>query len=286
MTDLLFSIFQDERFMDLTLYQYGYEKCDPLHSFGPFIRNHYLFHYIISGKGTLYSDDAQHVTTVYHLLPGTGFLIEPGYTNLYSADEHEPWEYIWLEFGGLRAKEFLEIAGIDRAHPIYRPDLPEHGRELLHHMFSIVRHSDRSPLNHIGRLYLFMDQLITSSISRKQLQGGRLREFYSREIISYIEQHYAENITILDMAKRCNLDRSYFGKIFKEVVGQSPQEFLIQYRMNKAAEALTLTDTSIGDIGVSVGYQNLLHFSRAFKNVYGISPREYRQKYKILDRKP
>ena len=50
MGNILFSIFPNERFMDLTLYQYGYEACDPLHSFGPFVRNHYLFHYVISGK--------------------------------------------------------------------------------------------------------------------------------------------------------------------------------------------------------------------------------------------
>ena len=152
-------------------------------------------------------------------------------------------------------------------------------------MFSIVHNPDASPLNQIGHLYLFIDRLISSSTSRKQLQGGRLSEFYVRETISFIEQFYAQNITILDMANRCHLERSYFGKIFKEVVGQSPQEFLIQYRMSKAAEALTLSTKSIGDIGVSVGYQNSLHFSRAFKNVYGMSPREYRQKNKIMDRK-
>lgn len=281
MANTLFSIFQDERFMDLTLYQCGYEKCAPLHSFGPYVRNHYLLHYIISGKGTLHSDDASHNTTVYHLNAGSGFLIEPGFCNLYFADQHDPWEYIWLEFGGLRAREFLETAGLSHAQPVYRPDTAEHGQMVLEEMFAILHNSENSPLNQIGHLYLFMDLLIRSSLSRKQLQGGRLSEFYARETISFIEQYYNQNITVLDMAKRCSLDRSYFGKIFKEVVGQSPQEFLIQYRMAKAAEALTITDRPIGDIGVSVGYQNLLHFSRAFKNVYGISPREYRQKNRL-----
>lgn len=46
----LFHVFSDDRFMDLTLYQYGYEKCRPLHSFGPSVRNHFLFHYIFPAK--------------------------------------------------------------------------------------------------------------------------------------------------------------------------------------------------------------------------------------------
>lgn len=282
MSNVLFSIFPNEHFMDLTLYQFGYEKCAPLHSFGPFLRNHYLFHYVISGKGTLHSNDAHNNAVVYHLTEGSGFLIEPEFVNLYYADEKEPWEYIWLEFGGLRAKEFLEIAGLSREHPVFTPDTPLHGEELLNEMFSIVRNTAASPLGQIGHLYLFMDRLIAGSSVRRKLQGGRLSEFYAREAVTFIEQNYSRNITVSDMAKRCSLERSYFGKIFKDVMGQSPQDFLIHYRMSKAAEALKLTDSSIGEIGSSVGYSNQLHFSRAFKNVWGISPREYRQKYRLI----
>ena len=53
MDDYSFSLFPNENFMDLRLYQYGWEQCAPLHSFGPFVRNHYLFHYVISGRGLL-----------------------------------------------------------------------------------------------------------------------------------------------------------------------------------------------------------------------------------------
>ena len=83
MKNLLFSVFQDERFMDLTIYQYGYEKCEPLHSFGPYVRNNYLFHYVMSGKGCLHANDEAGNTTYYEIEAGNGFIIEPGYVNTY-----------------------------------------------------------------------------------------------------------------------------------------------------------------------------------------------------------
>jgi AraC-like DNA-binding protein len=85
-----------------------------------------------------------------------------------------------------------------------------------------------------------------------------------------------EEVTVEDIAESSGLNRSYFGKIFKETVGKSPQEFLISYRMIKAAELLKLTRYPINEIGSAVGYPNKLHFSRAFKSVYGVSPRNWR----------
>lgn len=282
MKNYLFSVFQDERFMDLTIYQYGYEKCDSLHSFGPYVRNNYLFHYVISGKGVLHANDEKDATTIYQISAGNGFLIEPGYVNLYYADSSEPWEYVWLEFGGLRAKECMELAGLSHRSPVYRLSDPQYEEMLLSELYTIIRSQNASSMEMIGHLYLFLDRLVKYSASKKQLQGGKLSEFYAREAVAYIEHNYGQNITVEDIARRCRLDRSYFGKVFKKVVGQSPQEFLIHYRMEKAAGLLVTGNDSIGSIGASVGYPNLLHFSRAFKSVYGVPPREYRQKNKII----
>ena len=59
MDKTFFHIFPNENFIDLCMYQFGYEQCEAGHSFGPATRNHYLFHYVLSGTGTLLADDAK-----------------------------------------------------------------------------------------------------------------------------------------------------------------------------------------------------------------------------------
>lgn len=77
-----FNIFPNENFIDLCMYQFGYEQCNAGHSFGPATRNHYLFHYVLSGTGTLMADDAKGHTQTYSVKSGQGFMIFPG------ADKH------------------------------------------------------------------------------------------------------------------------------------------------------------------------------------------------------
>ena len=279
--DLLFAVFPNENFIDLSLYQYGWEHCKPSHSYGPAARNHYLFHYVISGTGTLMSDDSAGRTHTYQIRSGQGFMIFPKQVNTYIADEKLPWEYAWVEFDGLKAKESLEMAGLTMDSPIYHPGARDLSLELKNEMLYIAQHSDQSPFHLIGHLYLMLDYLTRSS-STRLMQTGKIRDFYIKEAISFIEQNFQNDISVEDIAGFCNLNRSYFGKIFRDTLGKSPQEFLISYRMSKAAELLKLTELSVGDISSAVGYLNQLHFSRAFKKIYGTSPRQWRNENKTV----
>ena len=279
--DLLFAVFPNENFIDLGLYQYGWEHCKPSHSYGPAARNHYLFHYVISGTGTLMSDDSAGRTHTYQIRSGQGFMIFPKQVNTYIADEKLPWEYAWVEFDGLKAKESLEMAGLTMDSPIYHPGARDLSLELKNEMLYIAQHSDQSPFHLIGHLYLMLDYLTRSS-SKRLIQTGKIRDFYIKEAISFIEQNFQNDISVEDIAGFCNLNRSYFGKIFRDTLGKSPQEFLISYRMSKAAELLKLTELSVGDISSAVGYLNQLHFSRAFKKIYGTSPRQWRNENKTV----
>ena len=57
--------------------------------------------------------------------------------------------------------------------------------------------------------------------------------------LSFIEQHYSEDISIEDISSSCGLNRSYFSKVFRDTMGESPQGFLLHYRMARAAQLLT-----------------------------------------------
>ena len=177
MSNHLFNIFPNERYMDLTLYQYGWEQCNPAHSFGPASRNHYLFHYIIKGKGVLHHTDEHGQTHIHNLKSNQGFLIFPHQVNTYIADKEDPWEYAWVEFDGIRVKEFLETAGLTTQSPIYRSTSRELRANMKDELLAIVHGTEYSSLYLIGRLYLFLDLLIQSSFNRKEFSAGRLKDF-------------------------------------------------------------------------------------------------------------
>ena len=281
MSESVFSIFPNENFVDLSLYQYGMEQCPPAYSFGPATRNHYLFHYVLSGTGRLIANDSKDISHEYQIRSGEGFMIFPRQINTYIADPKLPWEYIWIEFDGMRAREIIETAGLSPDHPVYHASYKDLRENMKDEMIYIAEHHDATPFHLMGHLYLFIDYLSRSS-SSQITASGRVRDFYIKEALNYIEQNFQNDISVENIASFCGLNRTYFGRIFKETVGKSPQQFLLSYRMAKAAELLKLTELSISDIGNAVGYTNQLHFSRAFKNVYGVSPREWRNKNQMI----
>lgn len=275
-TKFRYYVAHDELFIDLILYQFGWEQCSPLHQFGPAKRNHFLFHYVLSGKGRLETSGQTFYLGAHH-----GFLLYPDQISSYYADPDDPWKYVWLEFDGMRARECMKLAGLSEHQPVYTP-VSADNTAVPERMLQIVDSHEKSPIHLIGLGMLFMDELVSTSKTRVTETRRKLRDFYMRESLSYIEGNYQRDLSIEEIADVSGLNRSYFSRLFKETFGKSPQAFLIQYRMNKAAELLKRTKQPIAEIGSSVGYDNPLHFSRAFKNTLGISPSEYRKEYRIF----
>lgn len=272
-------LFLNQGFFDITIYQYGYEKCRPRHTFGPAMRNHYLIHYILSGSGT-FSTNSGDKEKKYFLHAGDAFLIEPNKIIHYTADEAEPWTYMWIEFDGLKAKEYLTGAGLDYKQPIYLPKSPEEGAAAFNYLKYIVEHPEAPAPEIMGYAYLLFHSLIQSCAETVHCPVNHIRDYYIQSAVSFIEEHYMDNISIEHMAAALNLDRSYFSKLFKKMTQKNPQEFLIQYRINKSCEFLRATNMTIAQISSSVGYANPFHFTRAFKKVMGIPPEQWRRQNK------
>ena len=118
---------------DLNLVEIGKQKCTPLYSFGPFIRNEYIFHYVISGKGfcsmghdiqessVQKPDQPSGGPTAHEVRAGEGFLIEPHTKHIYNADLNDPWHYIWVVFSGASAPHLLRACGLSKTNIVYHP---------------------------------------------------------------------------------------------------------------------------------------------------------------------
>ncbi|PRX28280.1 AraC-like DNA-binding protein [Orenia metallireducens] len=95
-------------------------------------------------------------------------------------------------------------------------------------------------------------------------------------IVTYINKHYNDNLTLEKISNKYHLSSSYLCKTFKEVTGFNFVEYKNHIRVKEAQRLLQQTNLNITDIASKVGYNNLTHFGRVFKSITGYSPMKYR----------
>jgi len=98
-------------------------------------------------------------------------------------------------------------------------------------------------------------------------------------ITEYFKAHYMEHISVDEIASSAYMSATYVTRIFKEVTGDTPINYLIGIRLEKAAELLREGKMHIQEISKAVGYEDPYYFSKLFKKRYAVSPTEYRKKY-------
>ncbi|QIZ65955.1 response regulator transcription factor [Geobacillus subterraneus] len=97
----------------------------------------------------------------------------------------------------------------------------------------------------------------------------------------YIDRHYAEPLTLEEVAEHVGMSPYYFSKLFKEHFGITFIDYVTNVRIERAKEALVRTDCSLKEICFSVGYNDPNYFSRVFKKQTGWSPSEYRKQLQV-----
>ncbi len=97
-----------------------------------------------------------------------------------------------------------------------------------------------------------------------------------KQIERYIKNRIDCCITTLELAQLCDLSQYHFIRMFKRTTGQTPHQFIIQLKMEKAKELLS-SNKSIIQIGFATGFDNPSHFTQVFKNFFGITPLKFRR---------
>lgn len=263
----------DSHHFDLNVDHFGAEICDKNYSFGPAVRDDYVLHFIIDGKGSFTIDGK-----TSQLAQGDMFLLPKGKVTFYQADAQHPWSYIWVGFSGSRVDAILRQTQL-LDHYYLRSTLTS---AILDQMMTITRvvphkYLPITELQLIGHLNMLLAALMEEFPKKELDESHNLAKTYVKTALNLIHSQYEKPIKVSYLSEHLSLSRSYLYKIFKQETGYSIKDYILQVKMNRSCELLENMDLSITEIALSVGYPDPLNFSYAFKNYFHMSPTDYRK---------
>ncbi len=264
-----------ETSMEITLVHAGKEYCKPYHGVSA-SRDEYIIHFILSGNG-FYSANGN----TWSIGSGQMFLVYPNEPVVYCADTNNPWSYIWIGFKGIRVDTILKNCGFSKNNLVL-PSPPD-SNEYLDCFDDLFDHRDTGFSEDLYResIVLKLFSILAGHHARLSLKTGQDQTGYSDNVyvnlaIDYIGRMYMQGIGVSDVADSIGITRSHLNHVFQKELNISIQNFLIDFRMHKAANLLVSTTLSIKEISNRVGYNDQLVFSKAFKKKFEMSPKSYR----------
>jgi len=240
--------------------------------------------YVLSGVGKYRIDDA-----IYDVKEGDLIAINPGVRHqaLYTEPDNATTEF-FVGFTDVR------FAGLPVNHlplPQDSPIISVKGE--IKQKFSRICASmeAENSVSWEGRYFMqktYLMQMLLLLL-KEQIQPVELKTGYAFEsvnkkhvverIVDYFNEHFAEKISLDQIAENMYLSPFYISKIFKSETGHTPINYLIKIRMERAKELLENDwEGSIQEVAATVGYEDAYHFSKLFKKSFGVSPSEVRKK--------
>ena len=231
---------------------YGTEKCKPGHSFGPAVRHYFLLHYIVDGEGTFYREGASH-----RLHKGDLFIIHPEEVTVYTADQNNPWHYIWLAFRAPSTPDFLQPWVIRQA------PVEKQFQQLVHLT---------NPNAYIGKIFSLTHDILWQ-LSKTAETSSQLRKNteYAAYAKALMDATFMRPIEIRQIAEDLHIDRRYLTALFQTAYGVSPKKYLLFLRLRQAQDFLD-QGYGVAQSAEMAGFSDFSNFSKQYKQAYGTSP--------------
>ena len=249
---------------------FGYENCskDKM-QIGPSKKNVFVLHYVLSGRGELHIQDKQ-----FALSTDDVFLIPPDIQYEYKQDLDFPWEYIWFEFSGSKAKFFCNEARLTLESPVYHCKNAIIREDLLE-VLDCPDSSIALELHSLAHMYKLISQIIDerhvkmNPISKKQNTINAVQNYININLSD-------SNLGLKKISDAIYMNASYLSRIFKEVTGVNLNKHINRMRVQKAIELLLEKTYSIKDITFMVGYKDPHYFSSIFKKYISANPSKFK----------
>lgn len=233
----------------------------------------YLFFMVESGSGTLMYNNE-----IFELSAGSCVFIDcrkPYYHN----SSKDLWKLKWIHFDGEALMgiydKYLERGG----SPVFTPASLSAFQSNWERLFTIAKSDDFLLDMRINEALATLLTLLMENSWQPDNQKTDSKRANIAVIRAYLDEHFKEHISLDDLASSFFINKFYLTRIFKQEIGLSINNYLLQKRITHAKQLLRFSDMSIEEIGHSCGIGALYYFSRTFKKIEGISPSEYRKRW-------
>ena len=234
-------------------YHDGYIFSAHLHEFSEYL-------YVKTGTADVYINGKYIKVPEKHLI-----FIPPNYIHEYKAENAKVVcavfsnDYIPVFFNQLGNRQII-------CTPVF-------AGENEHIIEKLYSNKNYSPLIVSGYLSLILNNVIlNSNFTTSEYTDGVLYQ----QVVSYISRHYTENITLKSISKKFGYNEKYLSSTLHKLTGINVRKLISLYRVNKAKELLSISNSDVSNIALNSGFSAINTFNRTFKELVGVTPTEYK----------
>ena len=234
----------------------------------------YFLIYVKSGRGDLKSGAMR-----CRLQKNSIFFLFPGILHSYYTSKNNLLELWWVGFNGFLSSTLIRRLNLHPSNPVI--DLPSESVEEVEGMLDRLIHSpdNEAPLGRSAAILSVFSMLISVSGEEEQLshRNDDGRNDRILKALAFIDCNFTDDLSISDLADYVGMSRSAFSRLFKNETGRSPQNHLIEVRLEQSIHLLS-GNMSIREVAAASGFNDEYYFSRCFRKRYSLPPNELRKK--------
>jgi AraC-like DNA-binding protein len=265
----------------------GYSKVDPNQNYpnseehpqnhtlswnkGRILNGFYMI-FISKGEGVFESALNQPST----ITAGTCFFLFPGVWHRYKPNFKTGWEEYWVGFNGSYAEHLMNNGFFNKENPFINVGLNKDLLVLFKKLFELVDGSVTGYAQQIAGITLQILGLVNTVSLHQEYDNDPVGKLVSKA--KFLLQESVETTVDMEkLARELPMGYSSFRKAFKKLTGESPNQYHLNLRLNRAKDLLVTTSLNINEVADQTGFDSVFYFSKLFKKKNGVSPKFYRQ---------
>lgn len=247
----------------------------------------FLLMYVRSGQLTVEYDDKKEAVRA-----GSFVLLDCYKKHAYYSETG--WESVWCHFDGPVARSYFNLV-IENADHVFQLPNPYPVVQKMMEIYGVFANGEAIREALLSRqLTDILTEILLSVLLNQVQQVGKtelpqIKAGYStsvlsatpaggmEKIVSFIHGHFAEDVSVSQLAQMAGLSQYYFIRVFKKTLSYTPHEYIINIRISTAKYLLTTTGLSVKEICFMTGFSSESTFCTVFKKHTGLAPAEYRK---------